>query len=339
MPILSRPADGHALRSQAPTADVSLDGETEAVLECSGLVRRYGDHVAVDGIGFTIGVGETYGLLGPNGAGKSTCIRMICGLLAPNAGSVRVCGRAVDAGAIEAKALIGFVPQDVALYGDLTARENLQFFGRIYRLSGRLLRERVEAVLRDVDLVERGDDRVDSYSGGMKRRLNIAAGLLHHPRLLVLDEPTVGVDPQSRYAILESVRRLGEGGMAVLYTTHYMEEADRVCDRVGIIDRGRIVAEGTRRELIAQLAERDHIKLTASGDVDGLAEACARLDGIDSATVVSTGVDLVAIEGRRRLTDVVQQAERLDVEISSVQVVEPDLETVFLHLTGTELRE
>jgi ABC-2 type transport system ATP-binding protein len=330
-PDLLAGRDGEAATAAVPSA--------APVLTCAGLERRFGDNVAVDGVGFRIAPGETYGLLGPNGAGKSTCIRMICGLLRPDAGRVEVCGDEVDAEAVDAKAHIGFVPQDVALYPDLSARENLQFFGRLHRLSGRQLAERVDEALVQVDLVERADDRVDAYSGGMKRRLNIAVGLLHHPQLLVLDEPTVGVDPQSRHAILEGVRRLGEGGMAVLYTTHYMEEAERVCDRVGIIDHGRIIAEGTRRELVAELAERDHVKLSAAGDLATLAEHCRRLDGVDGASVVTGGLDIVAVEGRRLLPAVFQQAEVLGVEVSSVQVVEPDLETVFLHLTGTELRE
>lgn len=192
----------------------------------------------------SIAPGETYGLLGPNGAGKTTTIRMVCGLLRPHAGTVRVAGQPVSTGAGPAKRLIGFVPQDVALYPDLSVRENLRFFGRLYRLPRRQRERRVDEVLDLIDLSARAGDRVDSLSGGMRRRLNIGAGLVHAPTLLVLDEPTVGVDPQSRHAILESVHRFGEEGMAVLYTTHYMEEAERLCDRVGIIDRGRLVAEG-----------------------------------------------------------------------------------------------
>jgi ABC-2 type transport system ATP-binding protein len=331
MAVDAAPATTHTAGSHRP--------EGEPVLRCRGLVRRFGEQVAVDGVSFEVMPGETYGLLGPNGAGKSTCIRMICGLLAADAGEVLVEGRPVDRAAVDAKASIGFVPQDVALYPDLSARENLRFFGRLYRLGRGALDERVEDVLGLVDLTDRADDRVDAFSGGMKRRLNIAAGLIHEPHLLVLDEPTVGVDPQSRHAILESVQRLSEGGMAVLYTTHYMEEAERLCDRIGIIDRGELVIEGTRAELVAQLAERDHIKLSADGDLSALAAACSRLDGIDTATVVRGGLDLVARDGRRLLRRIFELSEQHDVDVTSVQVIEPDLETVFLHLTGTELRE
>lgn len=310
------------------------------VLRCDGLVRRFGDRTAVDGVSLTIASGETYGLLGPNGAGKTTCIRMVCGLLRPDSGDVEIDGARIDPRAVRAKAGIGFVPQDVALYPDLTARENLRFFGRLYRLRGALLDERVDEVLHLVDLADRADDRVEAYSGGMQRRLNIGAGLLHRPRLLVLDEPTVGVDPQSRHAILDSVSALGRSGMAVLYTTHYMEEAERICDRVGIIDQGRIIAEGTRRELVSQLEEHDHIELAASGPLDALVAACRELDEVDDADASGGAtVHLIAREGRRLLPRVLELADRAGVTVSSVEVTEPDLEAVFLRLTGTALRE
>jgi len=310
-----------------------------AVLRCEHLVRRFDDRVAVGDVSFTIAPGETYGLLGPNGAGKTTTIRMICGLLRRDGGTVTVDAMPVDEHALAAKSRIGYVPQDVALYPDLTARENLEFVGRLYKLRGKLLRERVDEVLEIVDLADRDGDRIDSFSGGMKRRCNIAAGLLHHPALLVLDEPTVGVDPQSRHAILESVQALGRGGMAILYTTHYMEEAERVCDRVGIIDRGKIIAEGTRRELVAMLSEHDHIDLAASGSLEEFAAACRALEGIDEATVSEGRVELLALDGRRLLPAVLEAAERTGAVVTSVEVVEPDLESVFLHLTGTALRE
>ncbi len=309
------------------------------VLSCEHLTRRFGDRVAVDDVSLSIASGETYGLLGPNGAGKTTTIRMICGLLKRDSGRVSAAGFDVDARAMEAKMHIGYVPQDVALYPDLTARENLQFVGRLYRLRGRVLAERVHEVLALVDLADRGEDRVEAYSGGMRRRLNIAAGLLHRPALLVLDEPTVGVDPQSRHAILESVRTLGGAGMAILYTTHYMEEAERVCDRVGIMDRGRLIAEGTRRELVSMLDEHDRIELAATGDLERFAAACRELDGIDGASVTDGHLQLLARDGRRLLPAVLDAAESHGAAVKSVEVVEPDLEAVFLHLTGTALRE
>jgi len=317
-----------------------MAGAAEPVLVCRDLRRRYGQRLAVDGVGFRVDPGETYGLLGPNGAGKTTTISMICGLLRRDGGEVTVAGASLDRDPGAVKAAIGYVPQDIALYPDLSGGENLRFWGRMQGLSGRELAARVDAVLEVVGLADRARDKVADYSGGMQRRLNIGAGLLHRPRLLVLDEPTVGVDPQSRNAILENVEALRGEGAAVLYTTHYMEEAERLCDRVGIIDQGRLIAEGTRRELVAQIGERDRIELAASGDLIGLAAGCRRtLDGVDEATVVAGGLHLVARDGRRLLPKLLELAETAGVEVTSVEVVEPDLEAVFLHLTGKALRD
>jgi ABC-2 type transport system ATP-binding protein len=314
--------------------------QSEPVLVCRDLRRRYGQRLAVDGVGFRVDPGETYGLLGPNGAGKTTTISMICGLLRRDGGEVTVAGASLDRDPVAVKAAIGYVPQDIALYPDLSGEENLRFWGRMQGLSGRELAARVDAVLEVVGLADRARDKVADYSGGMQRRLNIGAGLLHRPTLLVLDEPTVGVDPQSRNAILENVEALRGEGAAVLYTTHYMEEAERLCDRVGIIDQGRLIAEGTRRELVAQIGERDRIELTASGDLVGLAAGCRRtVDGVDEATVVAGGLHLVARDGRRLLPKLLELAEAAGVEVTSVEVVEPDLEAVFLHLTGKALRD
>ncbi|WP_082590854.1 ABC transporter ATP-binding protein [Phycicoccus sp. Soil748] len=336
------PSTGAAPASAAARAREPARGGGDAyedVLVASHLTRRFGDRVAVDDVSFHIAPGEAYGLLGPNGAGKTTTIRLVCGLLSPDDGSIEVAGIDVTAGATRAKARIGYVPQEVSLYPDLTARENLAFFGRLYRLSGSALRARVDEVLELVDLTDRADDRVDAYSGGMRRRLNIGASLLHRPELLVLDEPTVGVDPQSRHAIMESIRALGSSGLAVLYTTHYMEEAERLCDRVGIIDRGRLVAEGTRRELVARVGERDRILLSASGSLGSFAAACRSMEGIDSVDVSDSTVELLARDGRLRLPTVLAAASSAGASVRSVEVVEPDLEAVFLHLTGTALRE
>jgi len=322
--------------TRAPAPSVS---GTPSILVCEGLTRRFGERVAVDGVGFEIHTGETYGLLGPNGAGKTTTIKMICGLLHPNAGRIVIGDTVVDDHDVSVHARIGYVPQDLALYPDLTARENLRFFGRLYRLRGALLKERVEEVLALVELQERGDDRVESYSGGMQRRLNIAAALLHRPTLLVLDEPTAGVDPQSRHAILSSIERFGASGMAILYTTHYMEEAERVCDRVGIMDHGRLIAQGTRRELVAFVAERDRVELTATGDLEALRKACADLPGVGEATLDGNALHLLVDDGRKLLPSVLEAAELAGAAVKSVEVIEPDLEAVFLHLTGSALRD
>jgi len=309
------------------------------VLEAEHLARRFGDRVAVADLSVQIAPGGIYGLLGPNGAGKTTAIRMMCGLLRRDGGSVLVGGEPVSARSTTAKHWIGFVPQDVALYPDLSAAENLRFFGRLYGLRGDLLDQRVMDVLELIDLADRGRDRVESFSGGMKRRLNIGAALLHRPRLLVLDEPTVGVDPQSRHSLLDSVGRFRAEGMAVLYTTHYMEEAERVCDRVGIIDHGRLIAEGTRRELVAQVAGQDRIDLVASGDLAALAAGCRSIDGITGSSIGEGEVHLLARDGHQLVPRVFEAAERVKVAVKSVEIVEPDLEAVFLHLTGTALRE
>jgi ABC-2 type transport system ATP-binding protein len=310
-----------------------------SLLTTRDLRKRYGERTAVDGVSFHIKVGETYGLLGPNGAGKTTTISMICGLLRRDGGEVVVDGRPVDIGATEAKAVIGYVPQDLALYPDLTARENLRFFGRLQRLSGRDLSGRVDEVLDLIALADRANDRVDSFSGGMKRRLNIGIGLLHRPKLLVLDEPTVGVDPQSRNAILTSVDELGREGLAILYTTHYMEEAERLCDRIGIIDQGRIIAEGTRRELVGLIGERDRLNLVAGGSLGPVAEALGRLERVDEATWADGRIELVVSEARTLLPLVLEVAAATGAEVRSVEIVEPDLEAVFLHLTGKALRD
>lgn len=315
---------------------LSADG---LVLECHDLRKRYGERVAVDGVSFRIRRGETYGLLGPNGAGKTTTILMICGLLQPDGGTVSVNGIPMHPGAVAAKAVIGYVPQELAIYPDLTARENLRFFGRLYGLSGKALTTRVNEILAVIGLADRADDRADAFSGGMKRRLNIGIGLLNAPRLLVLDEPTVGVDPQSRNAILATVEDLGGQGMAVLYTTHYMEEAERLCDRVGIIDEGRLKAEGTRRELVALVGERDRVTLTARGDLPATARMLAALDGVEEVTLREGGLDLLVTEARRVLPQLLAAVAAADVTVTSVEVTEPDLEAVFLHLTGKALRD
>ncbi len=313
--------------------------ENAHVLEASGLRKTFGDRVAVNDVGFHIGVGETYGLLGPNGAGKTTTISMVCGLLERDAGEVTVDGRRVDSRTTDARAAIGYVPQELAIYPDLTGRENLRFFGRMYSLRGRELEDRVAEVLRIVDLADRADDRSSEYSGGMKRRLNIGLGLLNRPKLLVLDEPTVGVDPQSRNAILSSVEGFREQGMAVLYTTHYMEEAERLCDRVGIIDEGRLMAEGSRRELVETVGERDRVSLAATGDLAAAQTALRRLEAVVDVSRRDDALDLVVRAARRALPEILSTVAEAGADVRTVEVTEPDLEAVFLHLTGKALRD
>jgi ABC-2 type transport system ATP-binding protein len=318
-----------------------MDGpdRPEVVLECRGLVRRFGDRTAVDGVSLQVAAGETYGLLGPNGAGKTTTISMIAGILTADAGEIRVLGEPITTGAGQAKAAVGLVPQDVALYSDLTVVENLRFFGRLQGMTGKALERRIAEVLEVVGLADRTGDRIEAYSGGMKRRANIAAGLLHSPRLLILDEPTAGVDPQSRNQILQSIEALGGSGLAVLYTTHYMEEAERLCQRVGIIDGGRIIAEGTRRELVAHIGEHDRIVLGVSGPVEVLAGRLRGLAGVVGASAADGTVEVITEDAATTLAAVVAEAVPAGCTITGVEVREPDLEAVFLHLTGRALRD
>jgi ABC-2 type transport system ATP-binding protein len=311
----------------------------QPVLRCSGLVRTFGKRRAVDGVGFTIAPGETYGLLGPNGAGKTTTISMVCGILRRDAGDVWLDGVALGTDAAAVKGAIGYVPQDLAIYPDLSARENLRFFGHLYGMPGPRLARRIDEVLEVVDLADRAKERTEHFSGGMKRRLNIAIGLLHEPRLLVLDEPTVGVDPQSRNAILASVEALSAAGMGILYTTHYMEEAERLCDRVGIIDEGKIIAEGSRRELVALVGELDKVTLAAEGDLRAVAAEVSGLAEVRKVTIHEGGLDLLVPDSRLALPRILEATTRDGTKVRSVEVAEPDLEAVFLHLTGKGLRD
>lgn len=309
------------------------------VLVCEGLKRGFGDLIAVDGVSFQVDQSETYGLLGPNGAGKTTTISMVAGLLSADAGTVTVAGRQVTTRSVDAKAAIGLVPQDVAVYPDLTARENIRFFGRLYGMGSSDLSRRTDEVLEIIGLQDRADDRVEEYSGGMKRRLNIGIGLLHEPQLLILDEPTVGVDPQSRNAILENVERLGRHGMAVIYTTHYMEEAERLCDRVGIIDSGKLVAEGTRRELIGLVGSSDRVRLVASGNLDAATERVLSIPSVQRAARSEDGIEIVVEDAGDVITEILAAVTGAGVAVGTVDIDEPNLEDVFLHLTGKALRD
>ncbi|MBT8225770.1 MAG: ABC transporter ATP-binding protein [Dactylosporangium sp.] len=321
------------------TGDAAPPPIAEPVLVCDGLRKHYGERPAVSDVAFTIAPGETYGLLGPNGAGKTTTILMIAGVLQPDAGTILVSGIPMALGALAAKARIGFVPQEIAIYPDLTARENLRLFARLCGLGRGLAKQRTEEILETIGLRDRGAEQTKRFSGGMQRRLNIGIGLLHAPALLILDEPTVGVDPQSRNAILESIEALSTDGMAVLYTTHYMEEAQRLCDRIGIMDAGSIVAHGTQRELTALVGQSDRIRLTASGDLAGAAEALRALPSVQRAEVAPEGLELLDPDARTALPGLLRTATDAGAVVRSVAVQEPDLEAVFLHLTGKSLRD
>ena len=310
-------------------------------LEVHNLIKKFGDLIAVNDVSFMVREGEIFSLLGPNGAGKTTTISILSTLLPPTSGDAVIGGHSVMKNPMAVKKLIGVVPQEIALYDDLTALENLNSWGKMYGLSGRELSMRVDEVLEQVDLRDRAKQRIKTYSGGMKRRVNIGVGLLHQPRLLFLDEPTVGIDPQSRRAILDSVKELNQAGMTILYTTHYMEEAQELSDRVGIIDYGKVIALGTQKELTAQVGEMDTLILYLGENEDPirLVESLQSLPGVVQANPTNHQVAIVTPSAEEALAPVVSKANDLGVKIYSVDMREPNLEAVFLHLTGRALRE
>jgi ABC-2 type transport system ATP-binding protein len=312
-----------------------------AILEVKNLVKNYGDFQAVKGISFDIREGEIFSLLGPNGAGKTTTISMLSTLYEPTSGDATIAGHSVKKEPMAVRNLIGVVPQDIALYEDLTARENLVFWGQMYGLSGKALNARVDEVLAQIGLTEKAKNRVKTYSGGMKRRVNIGVGLLHKPRLLFMDEPTVGIDPQSRRAILDTVRDLNQKGMTVLYTTHYMEEAQELSDRVGIIDHGELIALGTQKELTRQVGETETLvlHLGENDDPQSLVKSLEGVKDVLEASATDHEVSVIAREAEEILASVVTKANEGGIKIHSIDIREPNLEAVFLHLTGRALRD
>ena len=311
------------------------------MLEVRNLVKKYGEKLAVDDISFDIREGEIFSLLGPNGAGKTTTISILSTLFSPSAGDASILGYSVTKNPMEVKRLIGVVPQEIALYDGMTALENLNFWGEMYGLSGGALKTRGKELLEQIGLADRAKERIKTYSGGMKRRVNIAVGLMHKPRLLFMDEPTVGIDPQSRRAILDSVKSLNKAGMTILYTTHYMEEAQELSDRVGIIDHGKLIALGTQSELTAKVGEMDTLilHLGENEDAEHLAEALITLNGVLQANPSDHTVALVTPSAEELLAPVVSRANELGIKIHSIDMREPNLEAVFLHLTGRALRD
>ncbi|MDX1378905.1 MAG: ATP-binding cassette domain-containing protein [Anaerolineales bacterium] len=311
------------------------------ILEVKDLVKKYGDFTAVKGITFDIEDGEIFSLLGPNGAGKTTSISMLSTLYTPTSGDATIGGHSISKDPMAVKQVIGVVPQEVALYEDLSARENLIFWGQMYGLSGKELNSRVDEVLEQIGLVDKAKNKVKTYSGGMKRRVNIGVGLLHKPRLLFMDEPTVGIDPQSRRAILDTVKDLNRMGMTVLYTTHYMEEAEELSDRVGIIDHGELIALGTQDELTKQVGQTDTLILHIgeNEDTEALAESLKGLEGVLEAIAVDHEVSIVTPQAEDVLATIVGAANDRGIKIRSIDIREPNLEAVFLHLTGRALRD
>ncbi len=295
---------------------------------------------AVKGISFHIDKGEIFSLLGPNGAGKTTTISMLSCLLTPTDGMATVDGRSVTDNTQAVKQVIGVVPQEIALYDTITARENLQFWGKMYGLHGEKLAERVTAVLDIADLSDRADEKVETYSGGMKRRINIAVGLLHDPKVLFMDEPTVGIDPQSRRRILDTVLDLNKKGLTVIYTTHYMEEAQELSNRIGIIDHGNLIAVGTQAELTKMVGEFDTIRVQVDGEDNGrLITELANLPNIHRVFGEEQEIVLQTADADTSLSHIIQLITQSNNHIRQLTIEEPNLEAVFLHLTGRALRD
>jgi ABC-2 type transport system ATP-binding protein len=311
------------------------------ILEVQNLVKKFGDFTAVDGVSFDIQAGEIFSLLGPNGAGKTTTISMLSCLLEPTSGDAIINGHSVTKEPMEVKRTIGVIPQEIALYEELSARENLTFWGQMYGLGSNALKTRVNEELEQIGLADRAKDRIKTYSGGMKRRVNIGVGLLHKPLLLFMDEPTVGIDPQSRRSILDTVKDLNKAGMTVLYTTHYMEEAEELSHRVGIIDQGKMIAIGTQKELTQLVGENETLRLHTGENVDmqPLINALQELPQVIHVSTSDNTVVLIVPEADDALPPVLGKADRLGYKIRSVDIQEPNLEAVFLKLTGKALRD
>ncbi len=309
----------------------------EPVIEAVGVKRRFAGIEALSGVDFHVEPGEVFGLLGPNGAGKTTLLSIIACLLEPNEGEVRLFGHRAGPRDRNVRRRLGIVPQELALYGELSARENLSFFGGLYGIEGAALAERIETVLDAMGLVDRADDRASTFSGGMQRRLNLGIALVHSPQLVLLDEPTIGVDPQSRNHIFEEIRRLNGTGVTIVYTSHYMEEVQALCNRIGIIDHGRLIACDTLPALLQTL--KGQIRFQVSQMTDALRQSLSSLPEAELTTNGSGRQALECHDVSATLLHLVSALKHHGVELTSIEIIEPNLERVFLHLTGKNLRD
>lgn len=310
-----------------------------ALVTIHDLTKRYGHHIAVDNMSLDINKGDIFGLLGPNGAGKSTTLNMLCGLLKMDRGDIVIDGIHLHQNPLEAKKRLGLVPQEIALYDTLTARENIIFFGKLSGLKGHRLKERTNEALAFVGLTEKAHAFPKNFSGGMKRRLNIACALVHHPKIILMDEPTVGIDPQSRYNILQAIKRLNQLGSTIIYTSHYMEEVESLCSRIAIMDHGRIIASGTKETLKKIVSEQEKIRINCTNLNYNLLSDLKKLQGIKAVDTHDNTLEVVAENIQIILQDIFSILSQHDVRIKETQVVSPDLETVFLSLTGRTLRD
>ncbi|WP_440951998.1 ABC transporter ATP-binding protein [Methanococcoides sp. FTZ1] len=310
----------------------------DGVITVEGLSKQYDGFKAVDDVSFEIKRGEIFGLLGPNGAGKSTIISILCCLLEPTSGKVTIDGLDVENNAADIKRIIGVVPQEISLYYTLTARENLAFYAKIYGLSGKEMKNRIDELLEMVGLTARADDRVEGYSGGMKRRINIAVALLHNPRILFLDEPSTGVDPQSRKRIYDTIRDLNRQGMTVLLTTHQMEDAEKLCHRIAIVDKGKLIALDSLDGLLKMVGETDIVHVTAKEIPTEAVDIIKKIDKVQKVSLDEGNMTIQLVHGRELLAGIIDTLMDSGAKVESIQIKEPDLETLFLHLTGTRLR-
>lgn len=309
------------------------------LIEAKGIKKYYKKVRAVDGIDLEIRQGEILGILGPNGAGKSTAISVISSLIRPDGGDVFFKGESILKNPAAIRRVMGIVPQEVALYPDLSAAENLKFFGKLYGLRGEKLKTRMQEVLDLLELNGRAKDAVKNYSGGMKRRVNIGAALLHHPEVLIMDEPTVGIDPQSRSHILDTVKALNKKGMTIIYTSHYMEEVEHLCDRIYVMDHGKVIASGTKEDLKNLMGGDDIVSLQTDKASEGFLKELRGNLKVKNADQKGNSITLMVQKDCDILSDIFEAASRNGVKLKSLDIKTPTLEDVFLYLTGRGLRD
>ncbi|MCM3538777.1 ABC transporter ATP-binding protein [Priestia endophytica] len=309
------------------------------VLELRNVTRKFNDFIAVDNMSLSIQKGEIFGLLGANGAGKSTTINMIASLLQITEGEIEILGKSITKHRKFAKMNVGIVPQDIAIYENLTASENIKFFAGLYGLRGSLLKQRVEEALEFVGLADKAKSFPKSFSGGMKRRLNIACAIAHRPKLLIMDEPTVGIDPQSRKHILESVKKLNEIGSTIIYTSHYMEEVEALCTNIAIVDHGKIIAKGSKENLKSLITDVKELWIEVKDPLYVNCESIEEIGGVKRASIEGNIIKIYSDVEIQNLNKIIQTLLKAEVEISSLEEKAPNLETVFLTLTGRNLRD
>lgn len=309
------------------------------VVEIKNLVKRFNGNIAVDNVNISINEGEIFGLLGPNGAGKTTTINTLIGLTKIDGGEIEIFGKSIKTHEMEIKREIGIVPQDIALYEDMTAYENVIFFARLYGLKDGLLKDSAEKALHFTGLWDKRHELAKKFSGGMKRRLNIACAIVHHPKLIIMDEPTVGIDPQSRNHILESIRKLNEMGSTIIYTSHYMEEVEELCTYITIMDHGKIIAKGTKDELKGLIAFEEKVSFELSGMNYTVVDHIKKVNGVKDCIIEGKTISVLSQKNSKNLGKIIDTISNTDCEILSINIDKPTLEGVFLTLTGRTLRD